>query len=174
MPALLREGRTASALILGSRGRSGLAELLLGAVLCHGPRDARVEVLGDLSAPASTGPGWPERHYPAREFNVMTVRVGINGVGRIARTYLRAAFDRAKAGPRDPAALQWADYGVTVTPPGPTLAPSMLAGCRAGPVARAGPDSRADRPPKHPGQPMGSLADPLDARSGKRPGGEPR
>ena len=32
MPALLREGRTASALVMGSRGRSGIAELLLGSV----------------------------------------------------------------------------------------------------------------------------------------------
>lgn len=32
VPALLREGRTASALVLGSRGRSGIAELLLGSV----------------------------------------------------------------------------------------------------------------------------------------------
>jgi glyceraldehyde 3-phosphate dehydrogenase len=28
----------------------------------------------------------------------MTVRVGINGFGRIGRTYLRAALDRAEAG----------------------------------------------------------------------------
>ncbi|MEU5295134.1 universal stress protein [Streptomyces umbrinus] len=32
VPALLREGRNASALVLGTRGRSGIAELLLGSV----------------------------------------------------------------------------------------------------------------------------------------------
>jgi nucleotide-binding universal stress UspA family protein len=32
VPALLREGRNASALVLGARGRSGIAELLLGSV----------------------------------------------------------------------------------------------------------------------------------------------
>ncbi|MDQ0596236.1 nucleotide-binding universal stress UspA family protein [Streptomyces canus] len=32
VPALLREGRTASALVLGSRGRGGIAELVLGSV----------------------------------------------------------------------------------------------------------------------------------------------
>ena len=31
----------------------------------------------------------------------MTVRVGINGFGRIGRTYLRAALDRAEAGTED-------------------------------------------------------------------------
>jgi glyceraldehyde 3-phosphate dehydrogenase len=31
----------------------------------------------------------------------MTVRVGINGFGRIGRTYLRAALDRAEAGTQD-------------------------------------------------------------------------
>ncbi|MFJ9025657.1 hypothetical protein ACIRPU_37645 [Streptomyces sp. NPDC102259] len=30
----------------------------------------------------------------------MTVRVGINGFGRIGRTYLRAALDRAEEGTR--------------------------------------------------------------------------
>ncbi len=31
----------------------------------------------------------------------MTVRVGINGFGRIGRTYLRAALDRAETGTQD-------------------------------------------------------------------------
>ena len=31
----------------------------------------------------------------------MTVRVGINGFGRIGRTYLRAAVDRAEEGTQD-------------------------------------------------------------------------
>ncbi len=39
--------------------------------------------------------------HPAKEFIAMTVRVGINGFGRIGRTYLRAALDRAEAGTQD-------------------------------------------------------------------------
>lgn len=35
----------------------------------------------------------------------MTVRVGINGFGRIGRTYLRAALDRAKSGTQDVAVV---------------------------------------------------------------------
>jgi ribosomal protein S11 len=38
------------------------------------------------------------RSRSVKEHTAMTVRVGIKGFGRIGRTYLRAALDRAEAG----------------------------------------------------------------------------
>ena len=74
----------------------------------------------------------------------MTVRVGINGFGRIGRTYLCAALDRAEVGTQDvevvainditsPATLaHLLEYGASRSPPnatrppfaGPTTAPT--------------------------------------------------
>src|SRR5215218_9451901 len=61
---------------------------------------------------------------PPRE-DAMTVRVGINGFGRIGRNYLRAAKGKdveivaggqrvAASAQRDPAQLPWGDLGVDV------------------------------------------------------------
>jgi glyceraldehyde 3-phosphate dehydrogenase len=46
----------------------------------------------------------------------MTVRVGINGFGRIGRTYLRAALDRAEAGTQDVHVVAINDIAPPATP----------------------------------------------------------
>ncbi len=66
----------------------------------------------------------------------MTVRVGINGFGRIGRAYLRAALDRVEAGTQDLRAVAIND----IAPPA-TLAPEPTRCCCRPPARKWTPPS---------------------------------
>ncbi|ELP68831.1 universal stress protein [Streptomyces turgidiscabies] len=86
VPALLREGRNASALVLGTRGRSGITELLLGSV--------SLAVAGRAQCPVIVVGCGPERRPRIRTEQRVVLGVGADPNPAAVDFAFRAAADR--------------------------------------------------------------------------------